>query len=385
MSSIFQRPELAEEMANQLLNPGVLDEGLRSGLFLSGLRRTGKTTFLRSDLIPALKDAGALVIYVDLWSDTLANPATLVHDAIRKTLQELQTPGSDLLEMLKRVSGADVGVAGFKFGFKLDSIGNSGGPTLAQALTEVVDQANTNLVLIIDEVQHAISSDDGNQLLLALKAARDAINPRPDTPGYFLFIGTGSHRAQVSELTAKRNQAFSGATSTAYPVLKGDYVEYLLNRLAATVKKEKLPSLEVAIEAFNTLGNRPEEMLKALRQLMQQEGDPDLFLPVIASTLRSAAASIELEKVELLGSLAQAIFNKIASTQGDARGIFSIDAAAEYSKTVGREVRVEEIQPVVIALVSENIIMRRGHGIYAITDQFVQEIWLEERALIEAS
>jgi hypothetical protein len=46
---------------------------------------------------------------------------------------------------------------------------------------------------------------------------------------------------------------------------------------------------------------------------------------------------------------------------------------------------VEEIQPVVIALVAENIIMRRGHGIYAITDQFVQESWLEERALIDAS
>ena len=167
---------------------------------------------------------------------------------------------------------------------------------MAQALTEVVDQAKTDLVLIIDEVQHAISSDDGNQLLLALKAARDAINPRPNTPGYFLFIGTGSHRAQVSELTAKRNQAFSGATSAAYPVLKGDYVEHLLNRLAMTVKKEKLPSLEVAIEAFNTLGNRPEEMLKALRQLMQQEGDPDLFLPVIASTLRSAAAILSLRK-----------------------------------------------------------------------------------------
>lgn len=383
MSSIFQRPELAESMANQLLNPGVLDEGLRSGLFLSGLRRTGKTTFLRSDLIPALEAAGALVIYVDLWSDTLANPATLVHNAIHKTLKELQTPGSSILETLKRVSNVDLGAAGFKFGFKLDSIGNPDGPTLAQALTEVVDQAKTDLVLIIDEVQHAISSDDGNQLLLALKAARDAINPRPNTPGYFLFIGTGSHRAQVSELTAKRNQAFSGATSAAYPLLQGDYVEFLLNRLAMTVKKERLPSLGAAVEAFNTLGNRPEEMLKALRQLLQQDGEPDVFLPVIASTLRSAAASIELEKVEQLGSLAQAIFNKIASAERDARGIFSTDAAAEYSKTVGREVRVEEIQPVVIALVAENIIMRRGHGIYAITDQFVQEIWLEERALIE--
>ncbi|WP_336356251.1 ATP-binding protein [Pseudomonas granadensis] len=385
MSNIFQRSELAESMANQLLSPSVLDEGLRSGLFLSSPRRTGKTTFLRNDLVPALEDRGALVIYVDLWSNTLAKPATLLHNAIQKTLKDLQTPGSSVLETFRRVSNVEIGAAGFKFGFKLDSIGSPHGPTLAQALTEVVDQAKTDLVLIIDEVQHAISSDDGNQLLLALKAARDAINPRPHTPGYFLFIGTGSHRAQVSELTAKRNHAFSGATSAAYPLLKGDYVEFLLNRLAMTVKKEKLPSLEVAIDAFDTLGNRPEEMLKALRQLLQQEGEPDVFLPVIASTLRSAAASIELEKVEQLGSLAQAIFNKIASTEGDARGIFSTDAAAEYSKSVGREVRVEEIQPVVIALVAENIIMRRGHGIYAITDQFVQEIWLEERALIEGS
>lgn len=385
MSSIFQRPELAESMANQLLNPGVLDEGLRSGLFLSGLRRTGKTTFLRNDLIPALEREGALVIYVDLWSNTLANPATLLHDAIRKTLQELQTPASSLLEQLKRASAVDVGAAGFKFGFQLESIGDVGGTTLAQALTEVVDQARVDLVLIVDEVQHAIASEDGNQMLLALKAARDAINPRPNTPGYFLFIGTGSHRAQVSELTAKRNQAFSGATSTPYPVLKADYVEYLLNRLAVTVSRHKLPSLEIAAEAFNTLGNRPEEMLKALRQVLQQDGNPDLFLPVIASTLRSAAANIELEKVEQLGSLAQAIFKKIASTEGDARGIFSADAAAEYSKFVGRDVRIEEIQPVVIALVAENIIMRRGHGIYAITDPFVQEIWQEEQTLIDAS
>lgn len=202
-----------------------------------------------------------------------------MHNAIHKTLKELQTPGSSILETLKRVSNVDLGAAGFKFGFKLDRIGNPGGTTLAQALTEVVDQAKTDLVLIIDEVQQAISSDDGNQLLLALKAARDAINPRPNTPGYFLFIGTGSHRAQVSELTAKRNQAFSSATSAAYPLLKGNYVEFLLNRLAMMVKKEKLPSLGAAVEAFNTLGNRPEEMLKALRQLLQQDGDPMFSYP----------------------------------------------------------------------------------------------------------
>ena len=55
MSSIYRRPELAVQMAKQLLNPGVLDEGLRSGLFLSGLRRTGKTTFPSTTLSPRWK------------------------------------------------------------------------------------------------------------------------------------------------------------------------------------------------------------------------------------------------------------------------------------------------------------------------------------------
>ena len=52
MADIYRRPEMAVQMAKQLLHPGVLDEGLRSGLFLSGVRRTGKTTFLLNDLIP---------------------------------------------------------------------------------------------------------------------------------------------------------------------------------------------------------------------------------------------------------------------------------------------------------------------------------------------
>ena len=59
MAGLFHRPELAAQLAARLLHPGVLDEGLRSGLFLSGLRRTGKTTFLRNDLIPELEREGA--------------------------------------------------------------------------------------------------------------------------------------------------------------------------------------------------------------------------------------------------------------------------------------------------------------------------------------
>lgn len=374
-------------MTTQLLKPGVLDEGLRSGLFLSGLRRTGKTTFLLNDLIPALEEAAALVIYVDLWSNTQTSPAVLVLAAVRKTLAELQTPASSILQKLKRVSSADVGAFGFTFGFELDRVGTEDGPTLAQALSEVVDQAKTNVVMIIDEVQHAITSDDGNQMLLALKSARDAINPRPGTPGHFIFIGTGSHRALVSELTARRNQAFAGATSVPYPVLSGDYVEHLLKRLSQE-GASPLPTLAVAIQAFATLGNRPEELLKALRHLSRHlppGGNPDEHLPVIAAMLRSTAADIELMKVEQLGGLATAIFARIASTDGDARGVFSAEAASDHTKAIGREVRVEEIQPVVNDLLAANLIMRRGHGMYGVTDPFVQEIWREKKALEDKS
>lgn len=383
MANIFQRPKLAQQMAQQLLNPGVLDEGLRSGLFLSGLRRTGKTTFLLNDLIPALEHAGALVIYVDLWTDTQTSPAKLVLSAVKAAMVELQTPTSNLLSKIKRVGGADVGAFGFKFGFKLDSVGEQGGTSLAKALTEVIDQAETDVVLIVDEVQHAITSDEGQQLLLALKAARDAINPRPQTPGHFIFIGTGSHRALVNELTARRNQAFAGATSVPYPVLGTDYVEQVLTRLSQE-GAANLPSLAVATESFNMLGNRPEELLRALRLLARQlpiGGKPDEHLPVIAATLRSAAADIELMKVEQLGALAAAVFERVARADGTARGIFSSEAAADYSKTIGREVRVEDIQPIVNDLLDANLIMRRGHGVYSITDPFVQEIWREKKSL----
>jgi hypothetical protein len=94
--SLFHRDLYAGQMAEQLLNPGPLDESTRSGVFLSGIRRVGKTTFLRQDLIPALESRGALVIYVDLWADPAKSPSALVHEAVRQTLLQLQTPGSPM-------------------------------------------------------------------------------------------------------------------------------------------------------------------------------------------------------------------------------------------------------------------------------------------------
>lgn len=84
-------------------------------------------------------------------------------------------------------------------------------------------------------------------------------------------------------------------------------------------------------------------------------------------------------KVEDIGGLAIAISDRVARSDGPAREIFSADAAAAYSAAIGREVRVEEIQPVVNALLAANVLMRVGHGLYGVSDPFVQDIWRERQ------
>ena len=66
---IFQRPDLALALSNRLLHPDALQLTSRDGLFLTGVRRIGKTTFIRRDLIPQLEKENALVIYIDLWEN----------------------------------------------------------------------------------------------------------------------------------------------------------------------------------------------------------------------------------------------------------------------------------------------------------------------------
>lgn len=369
----FHRPELAREMAEQLLNPKGLMVKIRSGLFLGGLRRTGKTTFIRGDLIPALEERGAIVVYVDLWSNTTAKPSDLLLGAVRKRLEELEVPESKTVEFLKRVKGLDLGAAGFKFGFNLAELGKAEGNTLAGAFSELVNLAKTDVVVIVDEVQHALGSEDGDNMLLALKAARDEINLRPDVPGYFLFIGTGSHRARVRELTIKGKQAFNGAMSEDFPVLQADFVAWLLKEADLA---ERAPSQEVAFECFQRLGRRPEELMKALFALQQLPNfvDADQDLRAITEGVRQSAASVDLARLDELGPLALAVFGYVCK-QGEqgVKKLFSGATLDEYRNEIGRAVSVEEVQKTANMLVESNILARDGHGIYGVSDPFLAE------------
>ena len=371
----FHRPQIASEMADQLLRPKGLMKKVRSGLFLGGLRRIGKTTFLRGDLIPALEAQGAIVVYVDLWSNTAVKPSDLLLGAVRKTLANLEHADSKAVGVLKRLKGLDLGAAGFKFGFNLAELGKIEGNTLAGAFSELVQLSKTDIVVIIDEVQHALGSEDGANMLLALKAARDEINLTPDSPGYFLFVGTGSHRARVRELTIKGQQAFNGAMSDDFPVLEIDFVDWLLKEADLGGRR---PALDVAFECFVRLGRRPEELMKALFALEHAPNfvNADQDLRAITEGVRQSAASVDLARLDELGPLALAVFGYVCKQGGQGvKKLFSTATLDEYSGELGRPVGAEEIQKVAIMLVDSNILARDGHGIYSVSDPFVAEAY----------
>ncbi|RKP43477.1 AAA family ATPase [Trinickia fusca] len=383
MSFTYHRTELAAGMARQLLHPGPLEQTLQSGLFLSGPRRVGKTTFLKFDLIPELEKQGAIVMYVDLWAQPQANPADLVAGEISKTLKDLSAPHSTILSRLKAVSHLEVAAGGFKFGLKLDQLGKPEGTTLAQAIVELVDQARANVVLIIDEVQHTLGTQQGSDLLFALKAAREAVNKRPDTPGRFIFIGTGSHRAQVQELVVRGNQAFQGAESREFPVLGQDYVKFMLDQSGPQLQ-DMAPSLPAAYSAFQQLGCKPEELTKALQTLRAADGSipADKQLPIIVKTLMVSAGDIELARLEQLGSLAGEVFSRICAAEDSAKGLYSAKALADYSRALGRDVGATDVQAALLALSDANLVMRKDHGRYEVTDPFVKQARRDQLLLL---
>ncbi|MGE4243727.1 ATP-binding protein [Ramlibacter sp.] len=378
VEEIFHRQQYAQEIVQDLLKPTVLKEQLRSGVFLSGIRRVGKTTFVRQDLIPALRGAGALPIYVDLWADKSKDPSTLVHEAVRNALQAVENPASGILAQLKRLKGLDVGAAGFKFGFQLDSLGATDGVTLAQAFAEVVRKLQVDVVLIVDEVQQAMLSDSGINLMHALKAARDRINADPDMPGHFLFVGTGSHKSLVSDMAIRRTQPFAGAVAVDFRVLDRDFVEWQLERVASHDARVVVPNLDAAVQGFRAMGNRPEEFTKALLQLQRvQIVDNDVAgaFKIICQTLADAAGDVELAAIENFGELGKAIFDRIA--RGRTTGLFGAEALAAYSELTGQPVVARDVQLTADKMIEANLIMRQGHGIYAVSDPFIQKIWTE--------
>jgi hypothetical protein len=141
-----------------------------SGVFFLSPRNDGRVDFIENDLRPAIEQMGALVVYVDLLADPSADPGHVIREAIIHA-------------------------------------GRFQRWSLTRTLADLSQEVKKPIVLIIDEVQLALSSEYGRNILFTLKAARDALNS--SMGGYGLRImAISPDRDAMLRLTGDVREAF---------------------------------------------------------------------------------------------------------------------------------------------------------------------------------
>lgn len=371
----FHRQALAADLCNSLEGKGLVDSS--SGLFLAAPRRTGKSTFLREDLVPEAARRNWLSIYVDLWFDRARDPSLLLAEAIRNAIAEQQ----GVITRMAKSAGLDkLSIMG-ALTFDLSKVGQSGGVTLADALAHLADKAGRPVLLIVDEAQHALTSEEGVNAMFALKAARDSLNQGvAGTRLYLVF--TGSHRDKLAHLVLKKDQPFFGSQVTPFPLLKQDftdaYTDWVNARLAASNQFDK----QDMYEAFQWVGHRPEMLKAIIGEIALDLGDArnlGQLLKEGAAGLRDRLwASLESE-IAGLTDLQMAVL-EVMVKRGKDFSPFTEDALRAYRELLGLEtLAAHTVQTALDGLRDKNLIWRSARGAYALEDETLAQWFLHGR------
>ncbi len=183
-------PLTAAELASRMLRPKVLDEGLRSGLFLVRQLDNDRWHSFAWSLVAELRRLGAGVMFVDAAEIGSSEVGAIEQDLRTKVLAVRRQLMPN--EPVKQRAQCD--------------------KTLSELITSIVDLTCKDLVLIVDHVGR-LRGQPGGHLLKALKAARDAANVPAEATRHFLLVAADSDPNAVSELTRDPNNAFFGAAA----------------------------------------------------------------------------------------------------------------------------------------------------------------------------
>jgi hypothetical protein len=368
----FRRRDLAQQLARQVLAAGQ-PSSATSGVFLSAPRRTGKSTFLREDLRPALEATGAFVLYVDLWSDKQADPGDLIVGAVRTALSKFD----GVLRRLARKTGLRDVSAG-PATFSLEAIGIGSQLSMSEALAELSDELKQPIVLIIDEAQHAIVSEKGYDALFALKAARDELN----SSSHFglRVVATGSNRDKLAMLRNSKDQAFFGAPLVEFPLLGMDFVSWFCDRtnLGAALDPEMVWTL------FQQASFRPEMLGAAADQLRFVFGiEPDQVNRRFSDEVESQIAEAEAQSLRVINSLTplQSAVLRVLADRQENYAPFNAETMRAYQSVLTAISPDEQLTPdtsnvqqALTALQDKTLVWKERRGVYALEDSATADV-----------
>jgi hypothetical protein len=346
-----------------------------SGVFLAAPRRTGKTTFIKEDLVPRLREQGATVIYADLWEDKTINPAIVVINAIRQAI--LESDGA-VLKAAKSTGLTKFKVAGFEM--DLGKIGAQDGDSIAKTLQNLGAITQRPIIMVIDEAQHAQTTEEGRQTLFALKAARDAL--KSDSGPGFRLIATGSNSDKLASLVNSKDQAFYMAPMEDLEQLGLDYLEWV--RETSTYRHK--PTIDALERGFEMCGRRPEPLKKVLRELSKNRtllpGDVDArFLDLMVENLQASRNNF-IQGLNGLEPLDAAVMRRMAHT-GKEFTPFDSKALAHYQQLLKRYGATGPTMPTQSAVQSalerlrkESLVWNAGRGLWFIEDS-QHAVWIQ--------
>jgi hypothetical protein len=302
-----------------------------------------------------------------------ADPGDVIVAAIRAALGQRE----GVIARLARSSGLDkVSLGGLAF--TLDKIGLARGVSLSTALSALSDDAGTMTVLIVDEAQHAITSDHGADALFALKAARDELNS--SSHHGLRIVATGSNRDKLAMLRNSKDQAFFGAPLVNFPPLGPDYIDWFIAHLPF---RQELDAAQV-YQWFSEAAYRPEILGGAVDALVYDlEARPGQFAGRLHGLIQAqvrASNDDALRVVHSLTPLQSAVLRVLASA-GDAYAPFEAQTMERYRATLAAiapaakvEPETNNVQQALVALQDKALVWKAARGVYALEDSFLADL-----------
>jgi hypothetical protein len=372
----YPRTALARQLVEALHGRSLLGDA-HNGLFLAAPRRTGKSTFLQSDLAPALRATGVEVVYVDLWADPRRDPGALIAEAIARALQ----PHLGLVARTAKKAGLkSVKLAG-TLEIDTSKIGEVDGLTLVDALRGLREATGQPVALIIDEAQHALTSEAGEAAMTALKSARDQLNQHGQV--WLMLVMSGSDRDKLLRLVVSAGAPFYGSQIQALPPLGPDFIDHVANLIEAQRPDLRPVDRKALQTAFESFGHRPQFFMAAMGEVLSPlSGHGGRFEPALQQAALDQQAQDEAQMAsDYLGlkPTEQAVLWRMLA-QGPRFRPYDAEALRFYREQLGRPVSVQQAQKALESLRQRTpaLIWKSARSEYAVEDAAMHR-WFQSR------
>jgi hypothetical protein len=361
----FPRTSLAVSLADALQGKDVFSDA-PNGLFLAAPRRTGKSTFLQADLTPELERRQVVVVYVDLWADQKRDPGSLIAEAVGRALMKQL---GVVAKTAKSAGLESISVGGIKI--DTSKIGKVDGSTLTDALRALAEASKATVALVIDEAQHALTSEAGENAMAALKSARDQLN-RPGLVRLMLVM-SGSDRDKLLRLVNTNAASFFGSQIHRMPELGSDFIAHIA-QLIVRQRTDLAPVNETTLnEAFKLFGQRPQFFIEALGQVLSPLATysgqfEDAMLAKAWQNQQADESQMESD-FTALRPLEQALLWRMLDL-GTRFRPYDAEALQFYNDTTGDKVSVAKVQKALEGLRAHqpSLIWKSARSEYAVED-----------------